>query len=131
MEFLKKEMGYVQEKKVIKIESLSEYEFIIEDNLQEFFIFYSKQFNTRLDSFMVDFMQEKLTDEYSIYAFYYGNPLNQKEAPNIAYECVNALNEEIFNLNIKKIKQMMSVAIMETQALLETIDVNSCKPRTD
>ena len=41
VEFLKKEMGYVQEKKVTKIESLSEYEFIIEDNLQEFYILYS------------------------------------------------------------------------------------------
>ena len=60
VEFLKKEMGYVQEKKVIKIESLSEYEFIIEDNLQEFFIFYSKQFNARLDGFINDYMQEKL-----------------------------------------------------------------------
>ena len=41
VEFLKKEMGYVQEKKVTKIESLSEYKFIIEDNLQEFYILYS------------------------------------------------------------------------------------------
>ena len=67
VEFLKKEMGYVQEKKVTKIESLSEYEFIIEDNLQEFFIFYSKQFNARLDGCIVDFMNEKLSDELSIY----------------------------------------------------------------
>ena len=41
VEFLKKEMGYVQDKKVTKIESLSEYKFIIEDNLQEFYILYS------------------------------------------------------------------------------------------
>ena len=83
-----------------------------------------------MEDFIVEFMKEKLSDGYILYQFDYSNPLTPKErVPDISYECVNALNEEIFNMNIKKIKQMMSVAIMETQALLETIDVNNCKPR--
>ena len=48
-----------------------------------------------------------------------------KSDEQVAYEIVEKLNTEIFNKTMSQIKQMMTIAIMETQALLDKIDVNT------
>ena len=63
------------------------------------------------------------------YDFVITNPLEEKSKPqDISYDCVNALNEHLFNNNVKEIRQIMTVAIMEAQAFLETLDPDTCQP---
>ena len=38
-----------------------------------------------------------------------------------SYDAVDKLNQHIFEKHMSKIKQMMTIAILETQALLDTI----------
>ena len=78
-----------------------EYDFIITDNLEEFLTFYQKQIDKRGEKFIDKFLNEKNEYQYDFSSNTLGGMNRNLE---ISYDCVNALNEEIFNLNVKKIK---------------------------
>ena len=47
----------------------------------------------------------------------------QQDVIQTAYRKVDQLNEIIFNSSMKQIKQMMTISIMETQVLLDKINL--------
>ena len=47
----------------------------------------------------------------------------------IAYESVDSLNNDIFNQSIEDIKQFMTIAILDTQSLMEDIDLSKNPPK--
>ena len=47
----------------------------------------------------------------------------------IAYEQVDQLNNDIFNESIEDIKQFMTIAILDTQELMDNIDLTANPPK--
>ena len=101
---------------------MSQFKEILQENLQEFGIFYTKQVQNRASKFTDNAIEEYYT-KLNLEGFTVKN-INKSDQ-QLAYEIVEQLNTEIFNKTMNTIKQMMTIAIMETQALLDKIDVNT------
>ena len=121
-EYLQVKLGGVDEAKLKKIVQMQQFKEILAENLQEFNIFYTKQVEQRASKFADD----AITEHFSSFNLdNWSSGKMTKSDQQIAYEIVEKLNTEIFNKTMNQIKQMMTIAIMETQALLDNIDVNT------
>ena len=101
---------------------MTQFKDILQENLVEFNLFYTKQVEKRASKFTDDAITEYY-NKISLEGFTVKNM--NKSDQQLAYEIVEQLNTEIFNKTMNQIKQMMTIAIMETQALLDKIDVNT------
>ena len=115
-------MGSVDDAKLKKIVKMTQFKDILQENLVEFNLFYTKQVEKRASKFTDDAITEYY-NKISLEGFTVKNM--NKSDQQLAYEIVEQLNTEIFNKTMNQIKQMMTIAIMETQALLDKIDVNT------
>lgn len=121
-EYLQVKLGKEDPAKLKKIVQMQQFKEILQENLQEFRLFYNKQVEKRASKFTDDAITEYY-NKISIEGFNAKN-LNKSDQ-QLAYEIVEKLNTEIFNKTMNQIKQMMTIAIMETQALLDKIDVTT------
>ena len=121
-EYLQVKLGKVDDAKLKKIVQMAQFKDILQENLEEFNIFYTKQVEKRASKFADD----AITEYYESFNMQNFSAKNMnKSDQQIAYEIVEKLNTDIFNKTMSQIKQMMTIAIMETQALLDKIDVNT------
>ena len=121
-EYLQVKLGKDDQAKLKKIVGMQQFKDILRENLEEFGIFYRKQVDKRVSKFADDAISEYY-NKISLEGF---NGKNMgKSDQQLAYEIVEQLNTEIFNKTMNQIKQMMTIAIMETQALLDKIDVST------
>ena len=110
---------------------------ILNENLDEFKTWYTKQIEKRVYTFAdkavgdyFDAMLQPTTDftggddpnDFMNWQMP-SSPTQHVSLQQTAYNKVDQLNELIFNTSMNSIKQMMTIAIMETQALLDRIDV--------
>ena len=121
-EYLQVKLGAVDEAKLKKIVQMQQFKEILAENLEEFRIFYSKEVSKRVNSFADNAISEYFNN---LTAGDWTTTKMNKSDQQIAYEIVEKLNTEIFNKTMNQIKQMMTIAIMETQALLDKIDINT------
>ena len=124
-EYLKVKLGDVDNDKLKQIVATQEFKNILAENLQEFRDFYAKQVETRASDYVDQALDEhfsKLTIDFNDWG-----SKKMKTDQEVAYEIIEKLNNDIFESTMKRIKQMMTVAIMETQALLDRINVNEKK----
>lgn len=113
---------------------------IVAENLDEFKVWYKKQMDKRVVAFAEQAMQEYyntvlnppgspgIDDEDDLFNMNFDTSSSgntQADMAQTAFRRVDQLNEIIFNSSMKQIKQMMTISIMETQVLLDRIDVNS------
>ena len=88
---------------------MKEFKYIMTENLKEFKEFYTEE----VKNLAPKFAQNALPDiSKTILDFSSGKQM--KSNNQLAFEVVERLNQEIFENAIEEIKQMMTVAIMET-----------------
>ena len=113
-DFMKEHLSKVDEVKVKQILKLRQFKAIVTEQLQEFKTFYLTQIKKEAPIYA-----RKASEIYLKTAL--GKEMKSQE--QIAYEQVDQLNNDIFNESIEDIKQFMTIAILDTQGLMEDIDL--------
>ena len=134
-EYVKVKTGKDDDKKVNLIIEKAQFKEIVSENLYEFKTWYTKQMEKRVTAFadqaMEEFYNNALNptgktgsdDDYNIFDYNMPSANTQQDVIQTAYRKVDQLNEIIFNSSMKQIKQMMTISIMETQVLLDKINL--------
>mmetsp|Transcript_11213 Transcript_11213/g.18872 ORF Transcript_11213/g.18872 Transcript_11213/m.18872 type:complete len:137 (-) Transcript_11213:68-478(-) len=122
-EYMMVKIGEVDEPKLKKIMQLKQFKEILKENLDEFSDFYSAEVLKQSPSKAREAV-EKFVKKMNLQTGQ-KKPNQMQFVQDVVYEAVETLNQSIFNQQMSKIKQMMTIAIMETQALLDTLVLDS------
>ena len=133
-DYLKVKNGSYEDKEITRIVQSKEFKIICNEQLADFKIDYRKFIQLETPLFIEQYAKDKLKEmmkKPSVFDFqdFNTNSFNMDSLNNTvvksveqeAFDQVDKLNQHIFEKHMTTIKQMMTIAILETQALLDTI----------
>ena len=119
-EYMMVKLGEVKDDQLKQILDTQDFKNILYDTLQDFSQFYGEEIAKNSNDFAkkgTELLIKKLTTE--------GQRNQNKAIQEAVYEAVEDLNSTIFTTQMSKIKQLMTIAIMETQAFMDDLELQA------